>query len=240
MIRPLGTGPARRGAGVLWHDGVMSEPFVIDVWSDVVCPFCYLGAHQLSESLAAFEHRADVVIRQRAFELDPNAPPDFGFNVDELFAHKYAMPLERARSLNEKLESDAAALGMTWSMLDARPSNTFDAHRLAKLAASQDLGRAMVERLFLAYFSQGVLLSDVDALSALARDVGVDAVDELWRGDDYALEVREDEALAQELGISGVPTLLLDEKFMVVGAQGAAQMLDVLRRAWARREDLVV
>jgi len=226
--------------GVLWHDGVVSEPFVIDVWSDVVCPFCYLGAHQLAASLDAFEHRAEVVIRQRAFELDPNAPPDFGFNVDELVAHKYAMPLERARSLNEKLESDAIALGMTWSMLDARPSNTFDAHRLVKLAASQDLGSAMVERLFLAYFSQGILLSDVEALGALAREVGVTSVDDLWQGDDYAIDVREDEMLAQELGISGVPTLLLDGKFTVVGAQGAAPMLDVLRRAWARREELVV
>jgi predicted DsbA family dithiol-disulfide isomerase len=232
--------PAGHESGALWHDGGMSEPFIIDVWSDVVCPFCYLGAHQLATSLDAFEHRDDVVIRPRAFELDPNAPPDYGFNVDELVAHKYAMPLERVRSLNEKLESDAAALGMTWSMLDARPSNTFDAHRLVKLASSQDLGSAMVERLFLAYFSQGVLLSDVEALSSLAREVGVDSVDELWRGDDYSLDVREDEAVAQELGISGVPTLLLDEKFMVVGAQGAAQMLDVLRRAWDRREDLLV
>jgi protein disulfide-isomerase len=218
----------------------MSEPFVVDVWSDVVCPFCYLGAHQLRQALDAFEHRAEVVVRQRAFELDPNAPPDYGFNVDELVAHKYAMPLERARSLNEKLESDAATLGMTWSMLDARPSNTFNAHRLVKLAASKDLAGAMVERLFLAYFSQGVLLSDVDALSVLAREVGVDHAEDLWRGEDYALDVREDEVLAQELGISGVPTILLDGKFMVVGAQGTAQMLDVLRRAWARREGLVV
>jgi predicted DsbA family dithiol-disulfide isomerase len=218
----------------------MPEPFVIDVWSDVVCPFCYLGAQQLATALESFEHRSAVVIRPRAFELDPNAPPDYGFNLDELVAHKYGVPIERARTLNERLESDARALGMNWSMLEARPSNTFDAHRLIQLASSQGLGDAMVERLFLAYFSQGVLLSDVENLNSLADEVGVEGAADLWSGDGYSSEVREDEALAQGLGISGVPTLLLDEKFMVVGAQGADQMLDVLQRAWTRREDLVV
>jgi len=218
----------------------MTEPFIIDVWSDVVCPFCYLGAHQLAAALERFEHREDVVIRHRAFELDPHAPADYGFNLDELVAHKYAVPLERARTLNQRLESDAAALGMTWSMARARPSNTFDAHRLVALASTQGLGGAMNERLFRAYFCEGVLLSDVAVLDTLAREVGVGGADSLLPTDAFSSEVRGDESTAQELGISGVPTLLLDGKFMVVGAQGSAQMLDVLERAWIRRGELVV
>jgi predicted DsbA family dithiol-disulfide isomerase len=148
---------------------------------------------------------------------------------------KYAMPIERARSLNEKLESDAAAMGMTWSMKLARPTNTFDAHRLIALASTQGLGGAMSERLFRAYFSEGQLLGDTDTLNALATDVGVGDADKLWQSDDLADDVRADEDQANELGITGVPTMLFDDKFMVVGAQGSERILDVLTRAWTRR-----
>ena len=212
----------------------MTETFFVDVWSDVVCPFCYLGTRQLSNALQGFEHRDDVVLRHRAFELDPQAPRDSGQTLDERLAEKYAMPIERARALNEKLEGDAAALGMTWSMKRARPTNTFDAHRLIAHAGTQDLGHAMSERLFRAYFSEGQLLGDSDTLSALANDVGVTDADELWRSDDFAADVRVDEQQANERGVTGVPTMLFDEKFMVVGAQGSEQILDVLTRAWAR------
>jgi predicted DsbA family dithiol-disulfide isomerase len=213
----------------------MSETFVIDIWSDVVCPFCYIGHQQLSAALEQFEHRDDVVLRHRAFELDPSAPADYGLSLDELLASKYGMPLERARSLNAKMESDAAALGMQWSMSDARPTNTFDAHRLIALAETQDRGDAMSERLFGAYFSEGQLLSDRETLSALGGEVGVVGIVELWESESFTSEVRNDEMKAHELGISGVPTFLLDEKFMVVGAQGPEQILDVLNRAWDRR-----
>jgi predicted DsbA family dithiol-disulfide isomerase len=253
MIRRVGAAPgtwsnghdptgAREVAGkratflmsALWHDCHMSETFVIDVWSDVVCPFCYLGKRQLSAALDQFEHRDDVVLRHRAFELDPNASGDYQLTLDELLATKYGMPIERARSLNAKLESDATALGMQWAMTKARPTNTFDAHRLIALAETQHLGDAMSERLFRAYFCEGQLLSDRDTLNTLGNEVGVSGIDELWRSDVFTSDVRDDELHAHELGISGVPTLLLDEKFMVVGAQGAEQILDVLTRAWDR------
>ncbi len=218
----------------LWHDKCVTQSFFVDVWSDVVCPFCYLGTRQLMGALDGFEHREDVVLRHRAFELDPHAPRDSGQTLDERLAEKYAMPIERARSLNGKLESDAAALGMNWFMKEARPTNTFDAHRLIALASTQDLGGAMSERLFRAYFSEGQLLGDTNTLSVLAHDVGVAGADKLWQGDDFADDVRADERHANELGISGVPTMLFDEKFMVVGAQGSEQILGVLTRAWAR------
>ncbi len=213
----------------------MNEPLVIDIWSDVVCPFCYLGARQLEVALDRFEHRDDVVLRQRAFELDPRAPVDYSLSLPELLAKKYSMPVERARALNERLENDASALGMSWSMKDARPTNTFDAHRVIALSATQDLDRPMSERLFRAYFSEGQLVSDRDVLTALAKEVGVVGVDELWSDDAFSPEVRNDEADARELGISGVPSMLLDGKFMVVGAQGADQILAVLQRAWVHR-----
>jgi predicted DsbA family dithiol-disulfide isomerase len=213
----------------------MSDPFFIDLWSDVVCPFCYLGARQLQLALDRFENVGDVVIRHRAFELDPNAPTDYDLSLPELLAKKYSMPIERAKALNDRLEGEASVLGMTWSMKDARPTNTFDAHRVIALSVTQELDQVMSERLFRAYFCEGQLVSDRVVLTALANEVGVVGVEELWSSDAFSSAVRADEDDARELGITGVPSLLLDEKFMVVGAQGADQILDVLQRAWARR-----
>jgi predicted DsbA family dithiol-disulfide isomerase len=213
----------------------MSDYLFIDVWSDVVCPFCYLGSRHLSDALERFDHRESVVIRHRAFELDPSAPHDYEFSLPVLLAKKYSMPVERAQALNDRLEGEANALGLSWSMRDARPSNTFDAHRLIALAASQGMGAAMSERLFRAYFSDGMLVSDQSTLASLAHEVGVRDVANLWSTGLYADEVRSDEAAAMELGITGVPSMLIDEKFMVVGAQGSDHILGVLSRAWSRR-----
>ena len=213
----------------------MSETFVIDIWSDVVCPFCYLGSRQLTAALERFEHREDVTLRHRAFELDPRAQFAYDRPLAELVAAKYAMPVAQVHTMHERLENNAHALGMTWSLDTAKPTNTFDAHRVIALASSQGLGDEASERLFRAYFCEGELVSDHQRLSELAGEVGVSDVDGLWESDALAVEVRADEAAAQELGVTGVPCFLMDSKFMVSGAQGTEQILDVLQRAWARR-----
>ena len=213
----------------------MTTPFFIDIWSDVVCPFCYLGTRQLSEALALFEHRDQVVTRPHAFELDPHAPINYDVSLPELLAQKYGTSVEHARAANERLEAQARTLGMTWSLANARPTNTFDAHRLIALATSQDLGEPMVQRLFHAYFSQGLLLSDREVLNGLASEVGVAGAEGLWNDDRFAVDVRSDELRAQELGVSGVPSMLIDNRVMVVGAQGTEKILEGLERAWQRR-----
>ena len=209
----------------------MSVPFTIDIWSDVVCPFCYLGERQLARALEQFEHRDDVIIAHHAFELDPRAKLSCDRPLAELVARKYDIPVERAESLHHQLETEAAALGMTWSLSTAQPTNTFDAHRLIAL----DRGGSAVERLFSAYFVEGLLVSDHDTLCTLASDVGVSGAAELLASDERSDEVRDDEEAAMELGISGVPSMVLDGKFMVSGAQGVETFLELLRRAWARR-----
>ena len=208
---------------------------VIDVWSDVVCPFCYLGTRQLDEALADFEHRDAVVLRHRAFELDPRAKLAYDRPLAELVAAKYDMPVSSVHTMHERLEGQARALGMSWSLERAQPTNTLDAHRVIALASTQGRGDEASERLFQAYFCDGELVSDHQRLSELAGVVGVVDVDTLWDSDAFIDVVRGDEAEAQELGITGVPCFLMDAKFMVNGAQGAAHILDVLRRAWARR-----
>lgn len=147
----------------------MTDAFSIEIWSDIVCPFCYLGSRQLANALESFDHRDAVVVTRRAFELDPTTPRDVATSLAQLVADKYDMPVERAEALNQRLESQALILDMTWSMATAKPTNTFDAHRLLALASRQGLGDAMSERLFAAYFSEGLLISDYECLSELAR-----------------------------------------------------------------------
>jgi predicted DsbA family dithiol-disulfide isomerase len=150
----------------------VTDDFVIDVWSDVVCPFCYLGTRQLAVALEAFEHRASVVLRHRAFELDPYAKPAYDRPLEELVAAKYSTPVTNVRVMHERLENEARQLGMDWSLATARPTNTFDAHRVLALADSQGLGDEASERLFRAYFCEGELVSDHQFLSALAGGAG--------------------------------------------------------------------
>jgi predicted DsbA family dithiol-disulfide isomerase len=216
-------------------DLAVVTPFSIDLWSDVICPYCYLGSRQLTRALELFEHRDEVVLRHHAFELNPKSPIAFERSLDELVAEKYSMPVERARELHRRLESQAADMGMTWSLAQAQPTNTFDAHRLIALAAHQGLDDDMSERLFRGYFCEGLCLSDHEQLTTLAEEVGVLDAPLLWSTDAFARDVRGDEASAQELGITGVPAMLIDNKFMIIGAQGVEHVLDVLCRAWARR-----
>jgi len=213
----------------------VNDSFFVEIWSDVVCPFCYIGSRQFASALEGFAHRDQVVLRQRAFELDPGAPLSYDGNLDQLVATKYGLSLERARSLNHHLEDQAAAMGMAWALDKAKPTNTFDAHRLITLANSQHLGSEMLARLYRGYFSEGQLLSDTDALTSMAHDVGVSEAEGLWHSDLFAAHVRRDELEAEQLGVSGVPSILVDGKFMIVGSQGSQKMLEVLDRAWARR-----
>jgi predicted DsbA family dithiol-disulfide isomerase len=216
----------------------VDSPFTIDVWSDVVCPFCYLGKRQLALALERFEHADAVRVRFRAFELDPRARDTYDQTLDELVARKYGLAPERASALHARLEGEAAALGMRWDLSRARPSNTFDAHRLIALGADQGRGAATVERLFAAYFCEGERVSDHATLARIGAELDLEGVDELLGGDGYADEVRADEADALELGITGVPAMVLDRRFMVSGAQPVGDLVAILARAWARREAL--
>jgi predicted DsbA family dithiol-disulfide isomerase len=216
----------------------VNETFFIDIWSDVVCPFCYLGTRQLAMAMERFEHSAFTVVRYRAFELDPHAALAGDDGLDESLAQKYSMSVERARSLNRHLEDQASTLGMAWRLDLARPANTFDAHRLMAYASTKSLAVEMNQRLFRAYFSEGQLLSDRETLSSLAQEVGLGETDALWSSDAYADRVRNDERWAQELDITGVPAMLLDGSSILVGAQGADRMLVVLNRAWTRRDQV--
>lgn len=213
----------------------MESTFTIDIWSDIICPFCYLGKRQLEAALRQFDPGVPVEVRLHAFELDSSAPKDYGRPLAELLARKYGVEVSEAERWHRRSESDAAVLGMTWRMDLARTGNTFDAHRLNALASSQGLGLAMNERLMRGYFGEGMLPSDHETLLRCATEVGVEVPVGFFDSDDFAKEVRDDEAAATEYGISGVPTLIIDGRFVLSGAQGTDAMLATLQRAFARR-----
>lgn len=219
---------------VCHHKG-MTTDFFVDIWSDVVCPFCYLGFRQFHDALDLFDNAEDVVIRHHAFELDPHAELTHGQSLNEMLAEKYSMSLERAAAMNQRVEDMARELGMEWSLVDARPTNTFNAHRVIALAATHGLQEAMLERLFRAYFSEGLVISDHDTLGTLAHEIGIDGVDEMLAGNQFVDAVRHDESLAAKIGLTGVPALILDGRVQVSGAQGSSAMLEALEDAWSQR-----
>jgi predicted DsbA family dithiol-disulfide isomerase len=213
----------------------VDSAFRIDYWSDLSCPFCYLGHRRLELALARFSHADQCVVVPRAFELDPHARASYGQPLVELLAHKYAMPIDRASALHHQLERLAAELDMEWSMGSCQPGNTFDAHRLVARAATQGLAVPMLERLFAAYFSEGRLLSDRRTLAQLGEGLGVHGVETMLASEDHVDEVRRDEAEADERGVAGVPHYLIDGRFTIAGARDVDELVDVLERAWRRR-----
>lgn len=205
----------------------------VEIWSDVNCPWCYLGKRRLEAALADFEHADDVVLTWRSFELDPDTPAEVPGNGAAMLAEKYGMPIEQAQAAERNLTELAAADGLHYDLEHARIGSSFDAHRLIHLARRHGLQDAMQERLFSARFTEGLLISDTETLVQLATDVGLDEeeVRATLAGDRFAEEVREDELMAQQLRISGVPMFVVDRTFGMAGAQPPEQLLALLRHA---------
>ena len=210
----------------------------IDVWSDIACPWCYVGKRRLERALQEFPHQVNVV--WHSFELDPAAPParDTSVSHVERLAKKYGMSVEQARKNSDRLCDTARGEGLAFDFEHIRSGNTFDAHRVVHLARARSLQDAVKERLLKAYLEEGALMSDRATLVRLAVEAGLDEGEttEMLASDQFADEVRADESQAKELGISGVPCFVLDERFAVSGAQSPQVLLSALHQAWAERE----
>ncbi len=207
----------------------------VEIWSDVVCPWCYIGKRRFETALARFDHRDDVEVIWRAFELDPRAPARREGDPIEHLARKYGMALGQARATYARITELAATEGLEYHLDRAQRGNTFDAHRLIHLAAVDGLGNEMKERLLRAYFVESEPIGERDTLVRLAGDVGLDpdAADRRLAGDEFADEVRADERRATEIDVTGVPFFLVDGRLGVPGAQDPELLLRVLDRAWS-------
>ncbi len=209
----------------------------VEIWSDIACPWCYIGKRRFEAALDAFEHSDDVRVTWRSFELDPTAPPEREGDRAAHLAEKYGMTHGQAVDMENQMTTVAAGEGLDFRFDIARAGNTFDAHRLVHLAAEHDLQDAMKERLLAAYHSQGELMTDRPALERLAGQVGLapGEVREVLEGDRYAAEVREDERIATSFGISAVPFFVVDRKFGASGAQAPEILGNLLDRGWGER-----
>ena len=210
----------------------------IDIWSDVVCPWCYLGKRRIERALEDFEHRGDVTIAHRSFQLDPSKPRHGSSNRRQMLMAKYHLSEDQVRVMDEKMERTAAADGLTYRLAEeGLTGNTFDAHRLLHLAKARGRENAVLDRVYRAYFSEQRSLFDTNSLVALASEAGLDAGEtrQALESDAYAQEVAADLSEARMLGISGVPFFVIDDRYGVSGAQPVAVFRQALAHAWANR-----
>jgi predicted DsbA family dithiol-disulfide isomerase len=209
----------------------------IDIWSDVVCPWCYIGKRRFERALADFPHAAEVDVVWHSFELDPQAARSTDVPPAERLAAKYGMTVEQAQAANDRLTATAADEGLEFHLDEARSGNSFDAHRLIHLAADRGLQGQLKERLLRAYFTERAAIGDPAELRRLAVEVGLDEAEVgrvLDGGDDgeYAEDVRADEAQAHSYGISGVPFFVIDDRYGISGAQPTEVFTQALTQAW--------
>ena len=210
----------------------------IEIWSDVVCPWCFVGKRRLETALAGFEHAEDVEIVYRSFELDPSAPQHGHELSTGVIARKYGRSEAEMRQMQQQLIDLAAVEGLAFRLFETVHTNTVDAHRLLHLALDEGGPRRqgeLKEALLAAYFTRGENVGDHDVLRKVAVDAGLDParVDEVLAGDAYAAQVRADIDQARAYGATGVPFFVVDQKYGVSGAQPTEVFSQLLERAWA-------
>lgn len=194
----------------------------IEVWSDFVCPYCYIGRRRLELALGNMAFKDNVIIKYKSYELDPKSQKTQKSTTDNI------------KRMNERLVDQAAEVGLTYNVASMQYTNTFDAHRVAKLAAKQGKGNDMVERLFQAFFTEGELLSDHETLIKLAQEVGIDSKDvkEILHSRKFTSIVRDDEEEALQMEVIEAPFFVFNESYAISGAQPLDVFKEVLSSVW--------
>jgi predicted DsbA family dithiol-disulfide isomerase len=207
----------------------------VEIWSDVVCPWCYLGKRRFEQALASFEHRDQVEVVYRSFELDPTAEQGVTTPTVGMLTKKYGMSAAQADAAQRQMEDRAAQDGLEFHMDGLVSGNTRDAHRLLQLAKARGHQTELTERLHRAYFTEGRSIFDANSLTGLAVEAGLDRaeVTAVLAGDAYADAVEADEAMAHSLGANGVPFFVIDRRYGISGAQPAPALAQALEQAWA-------
>ena len=205
----------------------------IEIWSDIFCPFCYIGKRRFENALNKFENKEEVEVQFKSFELNPNAEKINNNNIHQAIAEKYGISLEEARSNNENIVKQAKGLGLDFNFDSLVLTNSFDAHRMIHFAKEYGKHKEMVEALFKAYFTDSKNISDFNTLGDIVRSIGLDKDEaiKVLNSNKYEKEVREDEALARRYSITSVPTFIINNKFIVTGAQSEDVFLMALRNS---------
>ena len=206
----------------------------VQIFSDIVCPFCYIGKRQFGLALEKFEHRDDVQVLYRSFELNKKASVENDFDIYEMLASKYSMSREQAIEANERVAMSGESVGIEFHIEKAQVTNSFNAHRLCHLASKHGLQAQAFEALHRAYFSEGIHIGRIDQLIEIGTAIGLDKneVESMFNRDYLSDAVRDDETLAADLQITGVPFFIIDGKYAISGAQGEENFLSFLDQVW--------
>lgn len=220
-------------------DVTEQDTMTVEVWADVVCPWCRLGKAYLERAIAQFEHAQSVDVVWRSFELDPKAPASRPESLNEHLSRKLGRSPEQVDELQEMIRQRGAEVGVDFRFDHAKTGNTFDAHRLLHLAKDEGLQGELSDALYQAYFTDGEPIGDPATLARVAAQVGLDpaAIEAVLSSDRYADAVRADEAEAQALQVTGVPFFVFDRRVAAGGAQPPEVLLSGLEQAWALRAD---
>lgn len=212
----------------------------VEIWSDYQCPFCYIGKRRFEDALSQFEHKSQVEVEFRSFELNPEAERDINMSQNEMLAKKYGMSQAQVEANSQNMTQQAAELGLEYHLDKVILTNSFDSHRLMHFAETKGKGKEMNERLFKAYFTEGKHIGDHATLADLAKEVGLDKpeVESMLAGTSFTAEVRGNEQEGSLLGITGVPFYVINRKYGISGAQPPEAFLDTLRKVWAEENPL--
>jgi predicted DsbA family dithiol-disulfide isomerase len=206
----------------------------VDVWGDLVCPWCYVGKRRFERAAAAFAHPEQLQVVFHAFELDPRAPVGTRVRQVDVLVARYGMSEAQAIAVESEMERTAAAEGLEFNLDGAVSGNTFDAHRLVQLAKDRGIQEQVVERFYRAHFTELRSLFDQVSLLQLATEAGLDGLESqrVLRDGGYAEAVLEDERQARTLGATGVPFFVVAERYGISGAQPTDVFGEALQRAW--------
>lgn len=212
----------------------MNHTLNIQIWSDIMCPFCYIGKRRIEEALQNFKHKDSVTIEWKSFQLDANfiaAPDD---NIIDHLAEKYRKDTDWAQTMIDNMTQNAKNAGLDFHFEKAVLANSFHAHRLLHLAKKYNLANELEELLFKAYLTDGKNVNDLDTLSKLGKEVGIDSeeIKQVLESNEYTKEVQQDIEQAQSIGVQGVPFFVFDNKYAISGAQPATTFLQTLERVW--------
>lgn len=212
----------------------MADKMKIEVWSDIMCPFCYIGDKKLDDALAEFGDRDRIEVEFKSFELMPGLETHPIRTTNEMLAETKGMTIEQARQMNSQVAQVAAGVGLEMDTETSIPANTINAHRLTHLAKKHGKQKAVADALFRAYFNEQKNVDDLDTLVDIASAAGIDATEarEVLESDAYTNEVQQDVHEARQLGVTGVPFFVFDRKYAISGAQDAAVFSGTIEKSF--------
>lgn len=217
----------------------------IEVWSDIACPFCYIGKHHFETALAAFAHKEEIKVVYKSFQLTPDYYFSEGDTVYKHLSEKKGMPMEQVKQMTAHVTNTAKEAGLAIDFETNIPANTFDAHRLIQLGNKEGCGKQVVEQLFEAHFSKGKNIENKEELIAIGVDSGIEIVkiEQMLSSEDFAYEVKQDILESRNIGVQGVPFFLLMGKYAVSGAQPVEAFAEALSKsysAWKKENNGIV